>query len=177
MEIKRIDASHIELTLSRKSVVIGPEGGQSGDVVLYTKIPDQEVAMQAGVFFEPGEYEVQGIMVDGVYSDEGLVSYHIVQDGIMIAAVALRSVAALSDEVIEHLQPSQVLCIWLEEGKASDITDLLAKLEASVVVPVALPFEAADLETAVKMPQESARHIKISAKDISFDQPKLYVLE
>ncbi|MCC7543178.1 hypothetical protein IT415_00500 [bacterium] len=177
MEIKRIDARHIELTLGRKAVAIGPEGGRSGDVVLYTQIPKQDVAMRPGVFFEPGEYEVQGIMVDGVKSDDGLVSYHIVQDGIMIAAVALRTVAALTDEVIEYLQPSQVLCIWLEEGKASDLADLLAKLEASIVVPVGLPFESGELEAVVKMPQESTEQIKISSKDISFDQPKLYILQ
>ena len=177
MEIKRVDAQHIELTLNRKTVLIGPDGGTSGDVRLFTRVPKDDVTMQPGVFFEPGEYEVQGIMVDGVQTDGGLVSYHIVQDGVMIAAVAIQSVASLTDEIIEHLQPAQVLCLWLEDGKASDIGDILGKLEASIVVPVFLPFEATELEQSVKMPYESSKQIKMSTKDIISDQPKLYVLE
>lgn len=177
MEIKRIDAQHIELTLNRKTVIIGPDGGTTGDVRLSTRVPKGEVAMRPGVFFEPGEYEVQGIMVDGVQTDGGLVSYHIVHDGLMIAAVAIQSVASLTDEVMEHLQPAQILCVWLEDGKVSDIGDLLGKAEAAIVIPVSLPFEAKELEQSIKMPYESTQQVKISVKDVSYDQPKLYVLE
>ena len=176
MEIKRVDSNHIEVILNRKSVLVGPSGSGTGDVVLHTSIPQGDVAPKEGMFFEPGEYEVQGIMVDGVQTDKELVSYHIVHDGIMIAAVVLKSIDALTDEIVEHLQPSQVLCIWLEEGAAGDVATLLGKLEATIAVPVALPFEATELERVVKTPTETAQTIKISLKEISSEQPKLYIL-
>ncbi len=176
MEIKRIDSTHIELILNRKTVVIGPEGSGVGDVVLHTTIPQSDIPQKDGVFSEPGEYEVQGIMVDGVQTDETRVSYHIAHDGTMIAAVSLKEVDALTDEIAEHLQPSQILCIWLEEGSASDVATLIGKLESTIVVPVSLPFDANELEKAVKMPTEAASQLKISLKDISSEQPKLYIL-
>jgi|GEM_PF-5771280 len=78
--------------------------------------------------------------------------------------------------MLEGLQPAQVLFIWLEEGKAADISSLLSRFEAAILVPVQIPVEVAELEKDLHLPTETTQRTKLVMRDLTSEQPRLLVL-
>jgi len=176
MDLQRLNQTTIEITLNRRSVTIGLSSPESGDIRLALADKKDISELVAGYFQEPGEYEVQGVMIDGVQTGEQRVSYHILEDDVACAAVALLKADDLTDAMLEGLQPAQVLFIWLEEGKVADVSSLLSRFEASVLVPVKIPVALDELEKALHLPTETTKRTKLVMRDLTSEQPRLILL-
>jgi|GEM_PF-6131363 len=88
MDLQRLNPTTIELTLNRRSLTIGLSLPESGDIRLAISEQTEINQLKPGYFQEPGEYEVQGVMIDGVQTGQNKVSYHILEDDVACAAVA-----------------------------------------------------------------------------------------
>lgn len=146
------------------TMAIGPSLESKVDVFFTTK--GVEPKAEAEKFFQgAGEYEVQGVMVDGVASGKGLTSYHAIYDGVSIAAVTLQKAEELTDEMLEHLQPSHMLVLWLEEGTAQDVAQLMSRFDAHQLIPAQVPCDIASLEKELQLKSEATPKLKLSTKN------------
>lgn len=146
------------------TMAIGPNLEIKTDVFFTTKGTEPKV--EVGKFFQgAGEYEVQGVMVDGVSTGKGLTSYHAIYDGVSIAAVTLQKAEDLTDEMLEHLQPSHVLVLWLEDGTAQDVAQLMARFDAYQLIPAQVPCDGESLEKELQLKTEVIPKLKLSTKN------------
>lgn len=146
------------------SIAIGPNLDIKTDVFFTTQgaTPNAEV----GKFFQgAGEYEVQGVMVDGIATGSGTTSYHIIHDAVSLAAVTLQRVDDLTDEMMECLRPADVLVLWLSQGTAQDIAQLMASFDAFQLIPAQMPCDIDTLEKEMQMKAEVMPKLKLSAKN------------
>lgn len=146
------------------TMAIGPSLEIKTDVFFTTK--GAEPKAEVSKFFQgAGEYEVQGVMVDGVATGEGLTSYHAIYDGVSVAAVTLQKAEDLTDEMLEHLQPSHVLVLWLEDGTAQDVAQLMARFDAYQLIPAQVPCDSESLEKELQLKAEAIPKLKLSTKN------------
>ncbi|MEI7818544.1 MAG: hypothetical protein WCI47_00300 [bacterium] len=178
MDIERNSKDAVTIISNRRKIQLGLDMGTGADVNLgiMSKNPGETGVTAQGSFSEPGEYEVQGIMIDGVKTGDHHISFHIISDNTSCAALGLQKADELTDTMIEHLQPSNVLLVWLAEGTPSDFASLVGKFEAAVIIPVSVPFSSEELDAVLKMSNESVEKFKLVQKDLSVDQPKLIQL-
>lgn len=174
MEISRHKDNGLQLHVKGVTLVIGDHPAKA-DVFL---------GLQSGVeagesvrwFSGPGEYEVRGVMVDGVQTGESAVSYHVTADGIMLAAVKLSKPEDLTDSMLEHLQPASSVALWLTEGSATDVAQLIARFDAQRILPIDLPCSQEELEKALQLTAESHEKLRVTAKDLADGSQKLIAL-
>ena len=146
------------------TLAIGSTLETKTDVFFTTK--GTEPQAEVGKFFQgPGEYEVQGVMVDGVATGPGLTSYHAIYDGVSLAAVTLHKSEDLTDEMLEHLQPANLLVLWLEEGSAQDVAQLMARFDAHQLIPAQIPGDIDTLEKELQLKVETVPKLKLAAKN------------
>ena len=177
MEFTRLTPTDLKITVNQIDIVIGPNVS-TGDVQLVTKsIVDTATEKNVRSFYGPGEYEAQGVMIDGVSAGSDDISYQLINEGIAIAALSIENLAALSDEVVDHLQPAHILCIWLETGSAQDFTALMGRFESSVIIPIKLPLEIPEIEKELQLKSEALQKVKLGSKDIGTDVRRLISLE
>lgn len=166
MEFSRINPNSILIQASKLGISVGP-AVESGDVQLITETPEILTGITSVRHFNgPGEYEAEGIMIDGVAVGATGLAYHVLHDGLALAILPIDSVADLTDEVLGHLQPAHILCIWLKQGGVQDFTAVLGRIEAPVVIPVELPFEIADLEKEMQTSLETHAKIRLRVRDL-----------
>lgn len=157
------------------NIAVGQKNDIATDVFFSTEVGISG-AKAKKYFSSPGEYEVQGVMVDGLMSGEKAVSYHMIVDGVRYAAVSLHGVADLTDAIAEKLQPADVLLLWLKEGKTEDIVSLFARLEANYLIPVQIPMPTEELEKDLQLKAEVVPKLKLTTKDLTEEKRALIVL-
>lgn len=146
------------------TMAIGPALETKADVFFTTNGSEPQV--EAEKFFQgAGEYEVQGVMVDGVASGSGVTSYHAIYDGVSIAAVTLHKAEDLTDEMLEHLQPANILVLWLAEGTAQEVAQLMARFDAHQLIPAQIPCDIDALEKELQLKAEATPKLKLAAKN------------
>lgn len=128
------------------------------------------------LFQGPGEYETAGIMIDGVMTGNAAVSYHVVHDGYQIACLALHDASEVTDDMIEHLMPSSVLCLWSEAADTVALAALVARFEAQIVIPVLVTQGADKLVSELQLKAEPTDRLKLGSKDFLTEQPRLIEL-
>lgn len=146
------------------SMAIGPDLQTDIDVFFTTNGIDK--ANRARKFFRgAGEYEVQGVMVDGISTGNKNTSYHVIVEGVTLAAVALDSVNDLDDQMLEKLEPANILVLWLKEGSAQEVAHLMSRFDAHQLIPASLPCQIDVLEKELQLTSENAAKIKLNAKN------------
>lgn len=177
MEYTRLNPTDLKITVNQIDIVIGP-AVTAGDVQLVTKhIADTAVVKNVRRFYGPGEYEAQGIMIDGVAAGADDISYQLMCDGIAVAALSIADVSALTDEVVDHLHPAHVLCLWIGSSTVQEFTTLMSRFESSIIIPVSLPIELAEVEKELQLKAESTQRLKIGAKDMGTELRRLIDLQ
>lgn len=176
MEISRDNQSALRLQFRAATLAIGIEPG-AAPVRLVTQVGNSVVGgKDEKVFQGAGEYEIAGIMVDGVVTSSELVSYHVLHDGYQITCLALSKVEDITDAVLEQLQPSQVLCIWSSEENTASLAALVAGFEASLIVPVQVVGGIEALAKELQLQPESPDKLKLSQKDLQIETSRLIEL-
>ncbi|MBP9827112.1 hypothetical protein KBC99_01380 [Candidatus Saccharibacteria bacterium] len=165
MEISRLKDNTVRLAVQRLSFEVGQTSPDKSDVFLATKPLSERSADHLRWFDGPGEYEVEGVMVDGIMTGEA-VSYHITHDGMMLAAVTLSAASDLTDDILEKLQPAHILLLWLTSGNDKDTAQLISRFDATIIIPVQMECSIEALETAMQLKTEELERIKINSKDL-----------
>lgn len=176
MELTLGKDNSIYIAAKSAHIAVGPKNETDTDVFFATEIGVAS-AKAKKYFSSPGEYEVQGVMVDGLMTGEKVVSYHMIVDGVRYAAVSLHAVADLTDAIAEKLQPADAVLLWLKEGKAEDIVSLFARLEANYLIPAQLPIPSEDLEKDLQLKAEIVPKLKLTTKDLAEEKRALVILE
>ncbi len=176
MEITLENNASLRLATKSTSLVVATEPGVKADVFLGLH-SQPAVSGYERWFAGPGEYEVRGVMVDGVQTGEGLTSYHVSSEGVMLAAVSLKAPADLTDSVLEHLQPSAALALWVEEGTAQELAELIARFEVQRIFALHLPCELVELEKALQLTAEKVEKLRLTTKELADGSRKLIQLE
>jgi hypothetical protein len=146
------------------NMAIGPELKSKADVFFTTK--KVEASVQVDKFFEgAGEYEVQGVMVDGVSTGGGNTSYHITTEGVTLAAVVLDQVEDLDDQMLECLEPADILVLWLKAGTVQEVAQLMSRFDAHQLIPAQLPCQIDALEKELQLSSEKLAKLKLNAKN------------
>lgn len=156
-------------------LAVGPANDTSADVFFATTA-SQRTGKSSKIFSSAGEYEVQGVMVDGVATSEDLVSYHIIVDGVRIVALSLSKPKDLTEGILEKLQPADTVLLWLSEGTSEDIVSIFSRLEANYLIPVQVPVSIKELEKDLQLHVETTTKLKLSARDIADDKRALIIL-
>lgn len=156
-------------------MAIGLNLSKKVDVFFTTNGIDHS-ALASKIFDGAGEYEVQGIMIDGVATGQGVTSYHTVADNISLAAVTLNRVEDLTDDMLESLQPSQILVLWLEYGSAQDVAQLMSRFDVDRLIPAKMPCSLDDLEKELQLKADTVARLKLTGKEQSDELRLLTVL-
>lgn len=175
MEITLGKDHSIYIAAKSAHIAVGQKNEAAADVFFATE-SGTSAAKAKKYFSSPGEYEVQGAMVDGVMTGEKVVSYHMIVDGVRYAAISLNGVGDLTDAVAEKLQPADVVLLWLKEGKTEDIVGLFARIEANYLIPVQIPMPPEDLEKDLQLKAEVLPKLKLTTKDFAEEKRALIVL-
>lgn len=146
------------------SMAIGPSLLIKADVFFTTNGIEPKV--EVGKYFQgAGEYEVQGVMVDGVATGKGVTSYHVIAESISLAAVTLNKAEDLTDDMLESLQPSKVLVLWLAEGSVQDVAQLMSRFDVGRLIPAKIPCDIDSLEKELQLKAETVSRLKLTPKD------------
>ncbi len=171
MEITRLSDTSIRFAAQKLELEIGPQLKGKPTVFLATEPQNGLHSNELRWFDGPGEYEVEGVMIDGIMSGEN-ISYHIASGPLMAAALTLSEVTALTDDVLEGLQPASILLLSVSKGTDKEIAQLIGRFDAQVIVPVSLPCPLSDIAQALQLTPESTDRLKISEKELTEVAPQ-----
>lgn len=176
MEITPEKNHGLRLSAKSTTLAIGVEPGIKADVFLGLQATP-EVTGYERWFTGPGEYEVRGVMIDGVQTGPGLISYHVLSDGVMLAAVHLKAAADLTDAMLEHLQPSAAVALWVDEASAQELAELIARFDVQRILPMQLPCSLDELEKALQLTAEPVDKLRLNVKELADGAQKLIHLQ
>lgn len=165
MEISRLKDNTVRLAVQRLSFEVGEASPDKSDVLLATKPLTEQQADHLRWFDGPGEYEVEGVMIDGVRTGE-TISYHITHDGMMLAAVTLSNPSELTDDILEKLQPTNILLLWLKHANDKETAQLISRFDASLIIPINLECDIEQLATVMQIQTEAVEKIKVNPRDL-----------
>lgn len=173
MEFSRENPTTIKLQFRGTALSIG-EAPSATAVRLAVNTLEEVIAQDdQRVFQGPGEYETAGIMIDGVPTDETRISYHILHDGQQVTCLVFEQASQITDEIIEQLQPAQIVCLWSLEKSPAQLAALLTRFEAQVVIPVSTLEDVESLAQELQIKPEQLDRLKVSLKDLDLQQPRL----
>ncbi len=176
MEISRDNQNALRLQFRATSLTIGAEPS-AAPVRLVTQVSKQvDPGKEEKVFQGAGEYEIAGIMVDGVVTSSGLISYHVLHDGYQVTCLVLHKIEDITDAIIEQLQPSQVLCIWSADENTAGLAALVARFEANLIVPIDVVGGVEALAKELQLQSEPLDKIKLNQKDLQLETSRLIAL-
>ncbi len=123
----------IRLDYGKSFLAIFPQGEALKDATLTLfSVPDLDAPKETISW--PGEYDYDGVAVQGIGHDEGkTVSYAIQVDGVRCAFLS-SPLQPLNDEQLEDLGDVDVLCIPTDDPKL--IQKLVDEIDPRVLIPV-----------------------------------------
>lgn len=175
MEITRLQKDAIKINTKNAQIVINAKTDQKADIGLYSS--PTESPTQDKTFTGPGEYEVQGCMIDGIALGAGNTSYSVLAEGIHVYYA--REVAdTFSDDQLERIDGVDVLILHAHEGKAELMNKLISQVEPKVVIP--LTQEDSELKVLADefgTKTDTVEKYKVSKKDLPVDSQQLVILK
>lgn len=176
MEISRETPTTIKLQFRGTTLSIGAEPSHAPVRLAVRDLEELVAKDDERIFQGPGEYETAGIMIDGVDTGQTYISYHILHDGQQISCLAFDAADSVTDEMIEQLQPSQVVCVWSSEKSSTQLAALLTRFEAQLIIPVSTSESVESLAQELQLKPESIDRLKLSLKDLDTPQQRLIEL-
>lgn len=174
MDVTSSGKEAIKLITKNTTVQINPTGDAKADALLFTK--GEAKSGEIIYFNSPGEYEVSGVMMDGIGLGEGNTAFSVGSEELKLAYVAGK-VTELSDKQVEAFGNVDVLIVALDDQPGSAIVKLINQLEPRVVVPIDYtPDALAAFIKEVGHEPEKLDRLKISKKDLPEDKQKLILL-
>ena len=175
MDITFSDKNTIKISGKSADVAINAASGTKADLLLFTD-PSTKVVTEKS-FQGPGEYEVMGMMVDGVEIDASNTAYSLVIDDMHITyAIGLE--APLTDAQLERLDGVDILVISVQDSKADLMNKIISQVEPKVLIPIMdSEPELAKIKAEFGKDTEPIDKYKLSKKDLPTDSQQLVILK
>ena len=175
MDITFSDKNTIKISGKSADVAINAASGTKADLLLFTD-PSTKVVTEKS-FQGPGEYEVMGMMVDGVEIDASNTAYSLVIDDMHITyAIGLE--APLTDAQLERMDGVDILVISVQDSKADLMNKIISQVEPKVLIPIMdSELELAKIKAEFGKDSEPIDKYKISKKDLPIDSQQLVILK
>jgi len=145
------------------------------------------VGPEAFVIDCPGEYEVQGIFIQGIAYNVHHTAYLITMGDISVAWLGPINNEEVSDQVLEAIEGADILLIPVGGGKvlsAKQAVSVINKVEPRIVIPAYYKLPIAkgfdDLAGFIKeygAAQETTDKFKVSKKDLQMEDTKVIVIK
>ncbi len=177
----------MEITLSQKNalklqaksgvIVLNPTPEDKATVSLFTSQVDSASEKNGRVFTGPGEYEVQGSMIEGISLGTNNTAYSVVVEGLHVF-YALGVTKTFTDAQLERIDGVDVLILNVDEDKAELMNGVISQIEPKVIVPLnedekELKVLAAEFGAEIT-PVEKC---KVTKKELPEDSQQLVVLK
>lgn len=152
MEIKSLNKGSLLIKGKKEAVVVNPEDNtkQTARIHLYSETQNMMTETdKAVVIAGPGEYEVGGIEITGIRTEDTGLFYIINVDGVRVGLVS-QLAEQLSDKKMERVGEVDVLLVDIGEengGRAKIITAMAKKLGANYVIPYGYSVNSASLKS------------------------------
>ncbi len=174
MDITFSDKNTIKISGKSADVAINAASGTKADLLLFTD-PSTKVVTEKS-FHGPGEYEVMGMMVDGVEIDASNTAYSLVIDDMHITyAIGLE--APLTDAQLERMDGVDILVISVQDSKADRMNKIISQVEPKVLIPIMdSEPELAKIKAEFGKDTEPIDKYKVSKKDLPTDSQQLVIL-
>lgn len=174
MDITFSDKNTIKISGKSADVAINAASGTKADLLLFTD-PSTKVVTEKS-FHGPGEYEVMGMMVDGVEIDASNTAYSLVIDDMHITyAIGLE--APLTDAQLERMDGVDILVISVQDSKADLMNKIISQVEPKVLIPIMdSEPELAKIKAEFGKDTEPIDKYKVSKKDLPTDSQQLVIL-
>jgi hypothetical protein len=175
MDITFSDKNTIKISGKSADVAINAASGTKADLLLFTD-PSTKVVTEKS-FQGPGEYEVMGMMVDGVEIDASNTAYSLVIDDMHITyAIGLE--APLTDAQLERMDGVDILVISVQDSKADLMNKIISQVEPKVLIPIMdSELELAKIKAEFGKDTEPIDKYKLSKKDLPIDSQQLVILK
>ncbi|MSR89549.1 hypothetical protein EXS53_01255 [Patescibacteria group bacterium] len=175
MDITFSDKNTIKISGKSADVAINAASGTKADLLLFTD-PSTKVVTDKS-FHGPGEYEVMGMMVDGVEIDASNTAYSLVIDDMHITyAIGLE--APLTDAQLERMDGVDILVISVQDSKADLMNKIISQVEPKVLIPIMdSELELAKIKAEFGKDTEPIDKYKLSKKDLPIDSQQLVILK
>ena len=138
---------------------------------------------------EPGEYELKGVFIKGIFEKQGDVIYKIEAEGIKICHLGALTQKELDENQVEEIGQVDILIIpvgGVPTINAKEAANIISQIEPKMIIPMyyKIPNLKIDLEGNEKflkiMGKEDIvpqKKLKIAAKDLSKQESEIVVLE
>ena len=175
MDITYSDKNTIKIAGKSANVAINAASGTKADLLLFTD-PSTKVVPEKS-FYGPGEYEVMGMMVDGVEIAASNTAYSLVVDDMHITyAIDLNT--ALTDAQLERMDGVDILIISVQDSKADLMNKIISQVEPKVLIPIMdSEAELAKIKAEFGKDSEPIDKYKVSKKDLPTDNQQLVILK
>ncbi len=177
MEITLAQKETVRLTAKNCQIALNPKADDKATISLFSSTPDSVSEKNGKAFTGPGEYEVQGCMIDGIALTNNITSYGVIVEG-MHVFYAKDVTKTFTDDQLERIDGVDILVLHVEEDKAELMNAIISQIEPKVVVPLnenkdELKVLASEFGAEVTPIDK----LKISKKDLPEDTTQLVVLK
>ncbi|MSR68225.1 hypothetical protein EXS66_00360 [Candidatus Saccharibacteria bacterium] len=175
MDITFSNKNTIKISGKGADVAINASAGTKADLLLFTGSSAKAVPEKS--FYGPGEYEVMGIMVDGVEISASNTAYSLVVDDMHVTyAIGLET--TLTDAQLERMDGVDILIISVQDNKADLMNKIISQVEPKVLIPImAAELELAKIKAEFGKDTEPIDKYKVSKKDLPLDNQQLVILK
>lgn len=175
MDITFSGRNSIKISAKTVDIAINPESQTKADFILFNSV--QSISSEIRTFNSPGEYEVMGCMVDGVYISGDNTAYSLVVDDVHIGyIVALEE--TLTDEQIESIGGVDVLIIGAKEDQAELINKVVGQIEPRILIPILHnQVELDKVKVEFGKDVDAIDKFKVSKKDLPSGSQELVILK
>lgn len=177
MEITLSQKNALKLSAKSGVIVFNPTPEDKATVGLFTSQTDTVSEKNGRVFMGPGEYEVQGSMIEGIGLGQNNTAYSVVADGLHVF-YAQGVTKTFTDAEVERIDGVDIMILNVEEDKAELMNGVISQIEPKVIIP--LNENEAELKTlAAEFGAEinPVEKFKIAKKELPEDSQQLVVLK
>lgn len=177
MEITLTQKNALKLSAKSGAIVINPTAEDKATVSLFTEPTDKATEKNGRVFMGPGEYEVQGSMIEGIGLKGNNTAYSVIADGLHVF-YAQGVTKTFTDAEVERIDGVDILILNVDEDKAELMNGVISQIEPKVIIPLneneaELKVLAAEFGAEIN-PVEK---FKVTKKELPEDSQQLVVLK
>jgi len=157
------------------------------DILLSTQ--NKKISGSGFVISGPGEYDVKGVYIEGIFLSGNKTIYTIGTEGIRVCHLGLLDKTELNSDKMERIGEVDILMVPVGGGMALDAkgaVKIISQIEPKIIIPMyyKIPKVKEKLDSVDKFLKELGiksleplQKLSIKKKDISPDEAKIIVLK
>lgn len=174
MDITYYGKDNIKIITKNLAIQLNPQSQTKADVLLLSQQSDENT--DAIVFDGPGEYEVRGVMLDGISLGADNTAFTLSSEDMKFAYMTGK-VSELTDKQVEAFGGVDVLAIALDSQPGDVSVKLINQIETRIVLPFNYSDEAlASFLKEIGGEADRLERLKLSKRDLPEDNQKVVIL-